>query len=334
MRQVKFANDNLDVNTEIVFVAQDLNHSSARILRGRGPVGDFNIHDDAFEIVPFRAPSGLVAQNAVNGLPRTGFPWDTRRDASAIRNLHAWWDYDFLGNLLVDRRDIVPAIAVVKDSHDRAVCTDDGTNDATFSAAVGADRADLHQHAVAVHCRAYRGWRNENIPREQRFKVRVEGSGIGSDKTVAVAVHAQFSYQNVLAGSGLRNRVAIRVDLNQLATVNQALQARGEFLTRRTMQSQFPHQLLEACGAFGLAFNLLQDGGIGEFVQDRGLSAAQIIILRRCRCDGSTSNRVTRDSIRTAILREELHPIWFLSPCTSRLRKGPKVQKAQNFHKT
>ena len=69
MWQVKFANDNLDVDAEIIFVAQDLNHSSSRILGGRRPVGDFDIHDYAFEIVPFGAPSGFVAQNAVDGLP-------------------------------------------------------------------------------------------------------------------------------------------------------------------------------------------------------------------------------------------------------------------------
>jgi hypothetical protein len=49
--------------------------------------------------------------------------------------------------------------------------------------------------------------------------------------------------------------------------------------------------LLEAGGAFGLAFDLLQDGGIGESVQDRGLSVVQTIILRWCRVDGSSRNR-------------------------------------------
>jgi hypothetical protein len=30
--------------------------------------------------------------------------------------------------------------------------------------------------------------------------------------------------------------------------------------------------LLEASGAFGLAFNLLEDGGIGDSIQDRGVA--------------------------------------------------------------
>ncbi len=37
------------------------------ILRGRGPIGDLNIDDNAFEIVPFGAQGGFVAEHAVHG---------------------------------------------------------------------------------------------------------------------------------------------------------------------------------------------------------------------------------------------------------------------------
>ena len=67
MRQMEFADHDLDVDAEIVFVAQNFDHASARILRGRGPVGDLDIHDYAFEIVPFGAASGFVAKNAIHG---------------------------------------------------------------------------------------------------------------------------------------------------------------------------------------------------------------------------------------------------------------------------
>ena len=65
MRQMKFADDDFDVDAEIVFVAEDLDHASARILRGRRPVGDLDVDDDAFEIVPFGAAGGFFAQNAI-----------------------------------------------------------------------------------------------------------------------------------------------------------------------------------------------------------------------------------------------------------------------------
>ena len=92
MRQVEFADDDLDIDAEIVFVAQDLDHSSPRILGGRGPVGDFDIHHYVFQIVPFGAASGFVAQNAVDGfllflepcrLPAEG--GTVHRDAGATR---------------------------------------------------------------------------------------------------------------------------------------------------------------------------------------------------------------------------------------------------------
>jgi len=90
-------------------------------------------------------------------------------------------------------------------------------------------------------------------------------------------MHAQLSDQNVFARSGLRNCVAVRIDLNQLATTHQVLQAFGEFLQCAAVTSQLPHQFLDASAAFGLAFNLLEDGGIGKSVQDRELSTTQTI---------------------------------------------------------
>src|ERR1700680_1499137 len=149
---------------------------------------------------------------------------------------------------------------------------DDGANDAAFGAAIGSDRADLYQHAVPVHRRAYGGRRDENIPGELRVEACVERGGVGGDEPVAVAMHAQFSDKNVFARGSLRNRVAVGIDLDQLTTAHQALQALGEFVARIAMESQLPHQLLEACGTFGLPFDLLEDGGIGESVQNRALS--------------------------------------------------------------
>ena len=50
MRQMKLTNDDLDIDAEIVFVAQDLDYSPSWILSGRRPVGDFYIDDYTFEI--------------------------------------------------------------------------------------------------------------------------------------------------------------------------------------------------------------------------------------------------------------------------------------------
>ncbi len=50
------ADDDLDIDAEIVFVAEDLHHSALGILRRRRPIGDFYIDGDAFEIIPLGAP--------------------------------------------------------------------------------------------------------------------------------------------------------------------------------------------------------------------------------------------------------------------------------------
>src|ERR1039458_9176385 len=158
----------------------------------------------------------------------------------------------------------------MKDSDHGAMSTDDWANDAAFGTSVGPDRADFYQHAIAVHRRAHGRRRNENVSGELRLEACVERGGVRGDKPVAVAMHAQLSNQNVFACNGFGNREAVRIDLNELTTAHQAVQAVGEFEPGGTVESQFPHQLLESSGAFGLAFDLLKDDGIGESVQNRG----------------------------------------------------------------
>jgi len=94
-------------------------------------------------------------------------------------------------------------------------------------------------------------------------------------------VHAQSSDYGIFPCRSLRNRVAIGIDLQQLPAAHQSLQKFRQFLARRAMNAQFPHQLLKAGAAFRLAFDFLQNGGIGKSVHDRGLLAAQIIIRDR-----------------------------------------------------
>ena len=59
MGQVVLADDDLDIDAEIVFVAEDLDDAAARILGGRGPVGDLAIDDQAFQILPGRRLASL-----------------------------------------------------------------------------------------------------------------------------------------------------------------------------------------------------------------------------------------------------------------------------------
>ena len=65
VRQVELADDDLDIDAEIVFVAENLDHPAAGILRRRRPVGDLHFHDHAFQVAPLVAAS-LLAENAIS----------------------------------------------------------------------------------------------------------------------------------------------------------------------------------------------------------------------------------------------------------------------------
>ena len=111
VREMEFANDDFDVDAEVVFAAEDFGDASAGILRGGGPVGDFDVDDYAFEIVPVGVAGGFFAQHAVDGVLLPLWPlcplWlkvfksvhhRGHRGHRGFRELHAFWDHDFLRN--------------------------------------------------------------------------------------------------------------------------------------------------------------------------------------------------------------------------------------------
>src|ERR1700744_54329 len=64
VRQVKFANNNFDIDAKIVLVAQDLDHPAARTLGRRWPVGDLHLDHHAFQVAPL-VPAGLLTENTI-----------------------------------------------------------------------------------------------------------------------------------------------------------------------------------------------------------------------------------------------------------------------------
>src|SRR5438094_3038470 len=59
--QVKLANHDFDVHSEIVFLAQYFDHAPAGTLRGGRPVGNLDVDHYAVEVVPVRGMGGLSA---------------------------------------------------------------------------------------------------------------------------------------------------------------------------------------------------------------------------------------------------------------------------------
>ena len=140
-------------------------------------------------------------------------------------------------------------------------------HDTALGAAIGTNGDDVDQHAVAVHGVADGVRGDEDIPRQTRLKGRTQRAGVGDNKAKAVAVHGETSNDQVLiilAGSGLRQSIAIRIKLNQFAGSNQFLESPVKLSASLAMQAEFAHELLESSRALRLAGNVFQDGGVGK----------------------------------------------------------------------
>ncbi len=267
MRQMMLADHDLDVHTEIVFVAENLDHSPAWILRRRRPVGDFDIDHDIFQVVPGGASRRLLPQHSMRALLALQFFDCLRRLCflpSALGILHPLGYHDLLRDLLVDRSyEVVPASVVKLPYHGR-MRPSDQAHDSSFGAAIGTNVANFHDDAIAMHRRSHRWGRNKNVSHQARFQAFVERVGFRNDEAEAIAVHAQTAHGHVLAGGSLRNRVTVRTDLLKLTRGHQLFEAFEQLAAGVSMNSQFAQQLLEAGSVFGLALDLLQDDGIGK----------------------------------------------------------------------
>src|SRR5579863_542854 len=66
MREMKFADDDFDVDAEVVFATEDLDNFAACALGGGGPVGEFDVDDYAFEFRPVRVAGSFLAEDSVD----------------------------------------------------------------------------------------------------------------------------------------------------------------------------------------------------------------------------------------------------------------------------
>ena len=107
-----------------------------------------------------------------------------------------------------------------------------GAKDAAFGTAIGTDGGDFDQNAVAVHRGADGVRRDEDIASQAGFQTSVERSGFGNREAEAVAMHGQPADQQVASLGGLRNSVALGVDLQQFAFADECVQTVREFAPR------------------------------------------------------------------------------------------------------
>ena len=244
MWQVVLADHDFNIHAEIVFVAQNLNYTSARVLGGGRPVRDLDVHHNVFQIVRPGPPCFFTEHTMHALLSLFSLVFLSRRCAviaALFRKLESRRDNDLLRDFLINRRHIVVAIAIMEEANHGGMGAMKRAHDATLSASVGTNSGDLDQHAIAVHGRTNRRRRNENISAEPGFQAFIERAGIGYHKAKAVAVHAQLAHDQVLAGGGLRNCIAIGIHLDQLLAAHHLLQAFGKLAPGVTVDSHFAH---------------------------------------------------------------------------------------------
>ena len=159
MGQVKLPDHDLDVDSEVGFLAKNFDNAAARILCGGRPLRNFHVDNHAFEILPVGVYFGFVANDPVGGLFLC-----VGLLIGRLRDFHSRWDDDFLIHFFVDRLHVVVATPVVKDAHHRGVSASNGADDAALGPSVGADVGDFDEDAVAMHRGTSSVRRDENVP--------------------------------------------------------------------------------------------------------------------------------------------------------------------------
>ena len=137
MRDVMRADQNLDVDSEIVRTPQNLDHAAGGPVAVVAVIDDLGGDDHAVQVF-FRMHFHRPRAHAVDG-------------HAAGRNRHALGNLDPLADALVVRDHIIAAPAHAKLAHDAAVRPLHHLDDFAVRAPVALQALDAERHAVAVH---------------------------------------------------------------------------------------------------------------------------------------------------------------------------------------
>jgi hypothetical protein len=261
-----FADDHLDVDAEVVLVAEHFEDAALRWTRGRGPVGDLYVDDESLQIIVMRRGASFRAEDAMG------------RRVCGRRNFEAERDGDGLGHAFVERDDEVGALmiasGVMENADDGRVATLEDTENASGAAIVAtaeAGRSEFDEHLIALHGAAHFAGRDEDVLIDGG--ARSGGGWIGANKAVAVAMEIEFAGDEIVTpqsgqvsarrfgfgGRSFGDRPAIAVGLHQLALAGEA----AELLAEQTAllasaQAQLAYQLLIASAAVGQALDVAE----------------------------------------------------------------------------
>jgi len=224
VRDVMRANQNLDINAEIVRPSQDLNHAPRRPLILIAEIQNLGCDDHAVQVF-----GGLDVDDA-----RT----NTVGACSGRRQRHTLRDLDPLPDSIVVRDHEVPAATYAKLAHHRRMRPFQHAQNLAVRTAVRLDASDLHHDPIAVH-RARSGFlRDVNValqPLDRHVRRRERES---------IAMHAQAADGELAARAG-RN-IMPRSCFDDFAARGQALQLRFNILARHALPGQLTQQLLQS----------------------------------------------------------------------------------------
>ncbi len=186
-----------------------------------------------------------------------------------------------------------------------AVAARQHAQDAAFGTAVVALTSDLNQHLVAMHGRADCRRRDEDVTSVPPFRqLRARGRGthalsrVRDDEAIAIAMHGEAARDEVLTGRGVvGKRVAVAPGFDEARALHQRLQAFGELLAFRAAQAHLAHELLVTGRVVRLAFDVAQNGLIGEHSRRRSSAASeQLIVAWAPHCQLATGDRLLLSS--------------------------------------
>ena len=137
VREVVFADDDFDVDAEIVGVAQDLDHAAHRTGALFRVLQQLHVHDHAVQLFD---GSGLERTDA-----------DAVDGGAGGRELQAFGDLDPLPDAVVLRHHVGSMAADAELADHGGVGAFEHLDDLAIGAPAGLDARDAHHHAVAVH---------------------------------------------------------------------------------------------------------------------------------------------------------------------------------------
>ena len=165
MRDVMLANHDLDVDAEIVFMAQDLDDASGGVIASLGKLQDLDVDDHVIHVF--------------NGLDFDRFRHAHTVDVFlGLRDLHAFHDVDPGGQFLVERRDVASMASDMELADNSRMGALEDFDDFPVASAIRVHPANLYDDHVAMH----------------RLRGRLAGDVDVVDEGVAVLVDPQRSY--------------------------------------------------------------------------------------------------------------------------------------------